>query len=61
MVGGVKQNMQRYSSSAGINLWVVDAIGLSPVISQGFGKWMKVIGAVRGLATGYSSLKVDSS
>ena len=38
MVGGVKQNMRRYSSSAGINLWVVDAIGLSPVIGWRFGE-----------------------
>jgi len=38
MVGGVKQNLRRYSSSAGINLWVVDAIGLFPVIGQGFGE-----------------------
>ena len=61
MVGVVKWNMLRYSSSTGINLRVIDAIGLSPVIGQGFGEWMKVVGAVGGLATGYSSLKVDGS
>ena len=57
MVRGVKWNVQRYSSSAGVNLRVVDTIGLSPVISQGCGEWMKVIGASRGLVTGYGSLK----
>ena len=59
MVGGVKQNVQRYSSSAGVNLWVINTIGLSLVISQGFGEWIKVIGAGGGLATGYGSLKAD--
>ena len=61
MVGVVKQNVQRYSSSTGVNLWVVDMIGLSPVISWGFGEWMKVVGAIGGLATGYGFLKADGS
>jgi len=61
MVRGVKRNVQRYSSSAGVNLQVVDTIGLSPVIGWGFGEWIKVVGAIRGLATGYSSLKADGS
>ena len=59
MVRGVKWNVRRYSSSAGVNLQVVNAIGLSPVIGWGFGEWMKVVGAGGGLATGYSSLKAN--
>ena len=54
MVRGVKQNVRRHSSSAGVNLWVVNAIGLSLVIVWGFGEWMKVIEASGGLATRYS-------
>src|SRR5882724_11709199 len=46
IVRGANQNMQRYSSSTGVNLCVIDANGLSPVIGQGFGEWINVIGAV---------------
>ena len=31
------------------------------MISQGFGEWTNVIGAVGGLATGYGSLNADGS
>ena len=47
IVRGANQNMQRYSSSTGVNLCVINANGLSPVIDQGFGEWINVIGAVR--------------
>ena len=51
-VGVIKWKVQRYSSSASMNLLVMDTNGLSPKISQGFGECTKVAGAVRVLATG---------
>ena len=38
MVGVVKWKVQRYSSSASVNLHVMDANGLSPKINQGSGE-----------------------
>ena len=61
MVGGIKQKVRRYSSSAGVNLHLVDGNGLSPKIGWGFGKRTKVIGAIGGLATVQGSLNVDGS
>ena len=52
MVRDINWNVQRYSSSAGVNLHVMDANGLSPKIGRGFGECTKVIGATGGLATG---------
>ena len=58
MVKVIGQNMHKYSSSARVNLCVAATNGLSPEIGWGSGKWMKVAGAVGGLATGYNSLNV---
>ena len=55
----IGRNVRKYSSSAQVNLCVTATNGLSPEIGRGSGKWMKVAGAVRGLATWYGSLNMD--
>ena len=46
VIWGATWEVQKYSSSSGVNFLTGEVSRWSTTIRQGFGKWMKVLGAV---------------